>query len=203
MAKDFSGDTDDLLSILQQIEDGDENPIDTDNDDESIESNTNEVRDLQPAAIDPDEVAFMEHTTGNLDEDIKEWYVGDKSLPTKELVQYVSGFNDKTDVGTRRTILSNFEMMGNLRNYITNSIPLVFDIDASYGLDPEELEEKLKLAFSMYKELSGLNLKTSLAISEQQKKYNNSDDTIDKLTMLLSSIPSDKLEKLLKELSNL
>ena len=68
------------------------------------------------------------------------------------------------------------------------------------NLDTDSLEERLKLAFTIYERLNSLNNKTILALAEQQYKYNENNSTMDRLNMLLSSIPSEKLESILKSL---
>ena len=53
----------------------------------------------------------------------------------------------------------------------------------------------------MYKELGALNQRTLMSLKEYKFKSGSSSDEVDKLTMLLSSIPSDKLEDILSELN--
>lgn len=225
MSDKFNGDTEDLLSLLQRIEDDESNndkedinvdSIDdifsnedtesTDSEDtktnDNKEDNKTKERSLEPVSLSPDEVTLAEKGTGNLDEDIKEWYSGEMKLPSQDILNYLTGYQDKVDVGTKRAILSNFDMIGNLRSYIMDLMGLVFDRADILNLDPEEQEEKLKLAFTMYKDIFGITQKVTHAMNEQRQKYHTTDDTLDRLSVLLSSIPNDKLEKLLKALND-
>ncbi len=139
--------------------------------------------------------------SGDIDVDLSNWFNGTSSLPSDDLNAYVGNSSIKMDYGLTRQTLTNFEMMGTLNKFMNSSFELLFDENAVMGLTPEELEDRVKLAFTMYKELGSLNQRTVMSIKDFKVKSNSESDEIDKISLLLSSIPSDKLKTLLTELS--
>lgn len=136
-----------------------------------------------------------EEGSGNIDEDLNNWFNNTSSIPSSPLKSYVSNSIMKMNYGISRNTLSNYEMMSKLRNYIMEIIPYAFKLNEISTLSPEEIAKYLAMSFAMYKELYNMNQRTYLTLLAQKNKYDNSEEGIDKLTMLLSSIPSDKLEK--------
>jgi hypothetical protein len=140
--------------------------------------------------------------SGDIDKDLLDWFNGEKSLPSDELNSYVGNSMVKMDYGMSRTTLSNYSKMGALSKFLDSSFELMFDESAVMGLTPDELEERVKLAFAMYKELGALNQRTIMGLKDHKLKSNGESDEVDKLSLLLSSIPSEKLKALLLEISS-
>lgn len=138
--------------------------------------------------------------TGDIDKDLERWFRGEDSIPSDSLNSYVTNYGVKANYGMSRATLTNFEIMNKTRKFIEGSIDVLFNESELLNLDSDSLEERLKLAFTIYERLNSLNNKTILALTEQQYKYNENNSTMDKLNMLLSSIPSEKLESILKSL---
>lgn len=179
-----------------------EKAMESDSTEDDIEA-TKKLDELKALAVE------LESTTkgsnpgsGDLDTDINNWFNGSDNLPSDGLNSYVGNASIKMDYGLTRHTLSSFEMMGSLRKFLDSSFEMLFDENVVMGLSPEDLENRVKLAFTMYKELGAQAQKTVMNIKDYKLKANSdSSDEVDKLSMLLSSIPSDKLKALLKEIS--
>lgn len=139
--------------------------------------------------------------SGDLDKDLSDWFDGRSSLPSDDLNSYVSNSMIKMDYGTSRHTLSNFSKMGVLSRFLDSSFEIMFDDTTIMTLDPDDLEERVKLAFTMYRELGTLNQRTIQNIRDYHLKANTGSDDVDKMSLLLSSIPSDKLKALLLEIT--
>lgn len=138
--------------------------------------------------------------SGDLDVDLNNWYNGVDKLPSAPLTRYVSNRESKTEYGLSKATLSNYDMMSKLRKFLDESFDYLFNEQAMMGLDPDDLMDRVKVAFTMYKELNNINQKTYFEMNAIRHKYGT--DKSDRLDMLLSSIPSDKLKKILEELMN-
>ena len=140
--------------------------------------------------------------SGDLDTDLSNWFEGVDSLPSDKLNSYVGNSTIKMDYGLTKQTLTNFGMMGKLNKFLDASFETIFDESAVMGLTPDELLDRVKVAFTMYKELGALNQRTVMSMKDFRMKSGSESDEIDKISLLLSSIPSDKLKSLLTELSN-
>ena len=207
---DSGFDFDDLLEIL------DDSNIVSDSNKKDGKESTNSDKDTlteeEEAEKKIDEIRSIAKTlntgivkgnsgSGDIDQDIIDWFEGKSPLPSTELNNYVTNPNIKMSYGLSRNTLSNFDMMGNLRKFLNSSFELLFSDTAIMGLSPDELVDRVKVGFTIYKDLSVLNSRTVLTLNEQRYKNGSDSSTdIDKLSMLLSSIPSDKLQKILEDL---
>lgn len=138
--------------------------------------------------------------SGDVDTDLHNWFNGNDKIPSDNLNSYVSNSILKMDYGISRHTLANFDMMGDLGKFLRSAYDLMFDPNTLMGLSPDELDDRVKTAFTMYRDLAALNQRTLMSLKEYKLKSNTEDET-DKLSMLLSSIPSDKLKALLEEIS--
>lgn len=176
--------------------------VDTSSDDinltpEEEESFRNKLKELKNIS---DNTSMSSVGTGDIDKDLERWFRGEDSIPSDALNTYVTNYGVKANYGMSRATLTNFEIMNKTRKFIEGSIDVLFNESELLNLDTDSLEERLKLAFTIYERLNSLNNKTILALAEQQYKYNENNSTMDRLNMLLSSIPSEKLESILKSL---
>lgn len=214
-------DFDDLLSILEDDNSNKENSSDVSSGSLDNGKSPNNSSDSLVDALDDDrevekrmeEIRSIAKTlntgiskgnagSGDLDKDVEDWFNGKTPLPSTSLNSYVTNSNIKMSYGLSRNTLSNFDMMGNLRKFLNSSFDLLFSDSALLGLSPDELIDRVKVGFTIYKDLSVLNSRTILTLNEQRYKNGNDSSTdIDKLSMLLSSIPSDRLQKVLEDLS--
>ena len=214
-------DFDDLLSILEDDNSNKENSLDVSSDSLDNDKSSNNSSDSLVDALEDErevekrmeEIRSIAKTlntgiskgnagSGDLDKDVEDWFNGKAPLPSTGLNNYVTNSNIKMSYGLSRNTLSNFDMMGNLRKFLNSSFDLLFSDSALLGLSPDELIDRVKVGFTIYKDLSVLNSRTILTLNEQRYKNGNDSSTdIDKLSMLLSSIPSDRLQKVLEDLS--
>lgn len=206
-------DNDDLLDMLNKDlaerhsagdknsdeEDGgiDSSSVDIDLTPEEEEAFRDKLKELKTIS---DNTSMSSIGTGDIDKDLERWFRGEDSIPSDALNSYVTNYGVKANYGMSRATLTNFEIMNKTRKFIEGSIDVLFNESELLNLDSDSLEERLKLAFTIYERLNSLNNKTILALTEQQYKYNENNSTMDRLNMLLSSIPSEKLESILKSL---
>lgn len=163
---------------------------------------TKKMEEIKALAANLDSVVSTSNPgSGDIDQDLMAWFNGDKNLPSDGLNSYVGNSMIKMDYGLSRHTLSNMTKMGVLGKFLDSSFDVLFDENAIMGLGPDELEERVKLAFTMYKELGSLNQRTVMSLKDYKMKTNSESDEVDKLSLLLSSIPGDKLKTLLLELN--
>lgn len=204
--KDSSEDFD-LLSLLEQAntEKTEEPKSDleqamTFDDDAEADKKLAEIRDLAQH-LESQTPSTNNPGSGDLDTDLENWFHGQDVLPSDPLTLYTSGSGAKMTYGISKSTLSNYEMMGRLSKFIMAGIELGFDPALAISLDPDDLQDRLKTAFTMYKDLAALNSRTVLSLAEQRNKFDKEGQDTDRLSMLLASIPNDKLSQLLTELS--
>lgn len=202
-------DNNDLISILSQC-DKDEEVTDTkDNQQESTDTNSNEedssdkgaVLNSMTSAMDVLDAEGKSHTTitgsGDVNQDLENWIDGKDLAPSDDLNRYVSATDVKFKYGLTHNTLTNFTLMSQLQKFLDVSNEILFSESAAMNLPPDELESRVRMAFTMYAELSRINQRTAIALEEQRRKYNDGSTDIDKLALLLASVPSDKLKEIL------
>ena len=190
----------DLLSMLGE---GDKSELEKamkESEDKEADRKMEEIRQLTGAI----ETSIQGQNTGSgdIDEDLKNWFDGSDTLPSDDLTGYVSNPTVKMDYGLTRQTLSNFGLMGKLRKFIEDdAFELLFTESAIMGLDSEALESRVKLATDIYTHVASLNSKVINDMRNIRLKTQDGTSELDKLQMLLSSIPSSKLEEILKGLA--
>lgn len=192
----------DLLSLLEQAND---EPSELDKamsseDSAEADKKMTELRELAQS-LDTPVVQTNNPGSGNLDTDLANWFRGEDVLPSDPLTAYTSGAGAKMSYGISKSTLTNYEMMGKLGQFIDSAMEFAFSENILGGLDPDDLMDRMKTAFTMYKDLATLNSRTVLALAEQRNKFDKEGQDTDRLSMLLASIPSDKLAQILTELS--
>lgn len=141
--------------------------------------------------------------SGDVSQDLENWIDGKDLAPSDDLNRFVSATDVKFKYGLTHNTLNNFTLMAQLQKFLDTSNEILFSESAAMNLSPEELESRVRMAFTMYAELSRINQRTALALEEQRRKYNDGSTDIDKLSLLLSSVPSDKLKEILYAITKL
>ena len=198
----------DLLDILNASPslDTTQSQKSTNNEDDSDEANSkmSEIHELAKKLSNnsSSSVSTGNPGSGDIDQDLANWFDGVDGLPSDPLNGYVSNSMAKMHYGLTRNIMSSYKLMGKLRKFIEeDAFDSLFSEQAVLGLDPDELESRVKTAFVMYKDLASLNAKISSDIHNYRLKSNTEELEMDKLTLLLGSIPSNRLSKILEEIS--
>lgn len=202
-------DNNDLISILSQC-DKDKEVTDTkDSQQESTDTNSSEedssdkgtVLNSMTSAMDVLDAEGKSHTTitgsGDVNQDLENWIDGKDLAPSDDLNRYVSATDVKFKYGLTHNTLTNFTLMSQLQKFLDVSNEILFSESAAMNLPTDELESRVRMAFTMYAELSRINQRTAIALEEQRRKYNDGSTDIDKLALLLASVPSDKLKEIL------
>jgi hypothetical protein len=219
-------DNDDLIRMLSEEEDDDEETKD-----KEIEDNEAEEKDIEEGIegtpktstidilndeteegsekleedvstdLDVIQTGVVNTGSGDLDVDLDDWYEGVKLTPSENLTRYVSGGTLKMQYGLSKSTLNNFSIMNKLKKFIEEAGDVLFSETEMLQLTPSELEERMKMAFTMYSDLNRINQRTVISLNEQARKYNKGKSDVDKLAILLSSISNEKLKKLLDELN--
>lgn len=140
--------------------------------------------------------------SGNIETDLSNWFEGVDNIPSEGLNALVANASIKLDYGLTHTTLTSFRIMSKLRKFIEeDAFDMLFSETAILGLDPEDILDRVKTAFAMYKELGTMNQRTIQSMKDYRLKAGSETSDVDRLSMLLSTIPSDKLEKVLKEIA--
>lgn len=207
MSDDYLKD-EDLLSILEDSTDDSENIESTSSEVEEAMSESESskidtavsVRDLKEIA---DKFDFGSNPgSGDLDTDLSNWFEGVDNLPSEGLNNNVSNASAKLDYGLTHNTLTSFRMMSKLRKFIEeDAFDLLFSESAILGLDSEDVLDRVKVAFGMYKELSSLTQRVVQSNKEFNLKNDKDSTDVDKLSLLLGSISSDKLQSILSEIA--
>ena len=204
-------DNDDLLSILgESLQDNKTVDVETldlssntnqpsTQDDIEADKKLSDLRDLASALQDDTD---DNPGSGDIDKDLSDWFSGEQLLPSTPLNQYVSNSKLKMDYGISKYTLSSFDLMGKLHKFMLSSYDMLFSDSALMSMTPDEVESRMKTAFTMYRELAVLNNRAVLTMRDQNNRYNEDTNDIDRLSMLLSSIPSEKLEQILTSLTS-
>nr|DAQ48206.1 MAG TPA: hypothetical protein [Bacteriophage sp.] len=189
---------------LEEDEDIEETPktsaIDILNDETKELSEKSEKEDIS-TDLDVIQTGVVNTGSGDLDVDLDDWYEGVKLTPSENLTRYVSGGTLKMQYGLSKSTLNNFSIMNKLKKFIEEAGDVLFSETEMLQLTPSELEERMKMAFTMYSDLNRINQRTVISLNEQARKYNKGKSDVDKLAILLSSISNEKLKKLLDELN--
>lgn len=221
-------DNDDLIRMLSEEEDDDEETKDKEiEDNEAEEKDLEEDEDIEETPkisaidilneeteegsekleedvstdLDVIQAGVVNTGSGDLDVDLDDWYEGVKLTPSENLTRYVSGGTLKMQYGLSKSTLNNFSIMNKLKKFIEEAGDVLFSETEMLQLTPSELEERMKMAFTMYSDLNRINQRTVISLNEQARKYNKGKSDVDKLAILLSSISNEKLKKLLDELN--
>ena len=188
------GSSEELSEVEKVMESEDSN-----NEQEDVSKRLDEIRALADTVVSSD--VASNPGSGDLDTDLDNWFNGVDSIPSDKLNEYVSNVNLKMDYGLTRQTLSNMTIMGRMHRFLESSFDMLMDESALMNLDPDEFESRVKMVFTMYKELATLNQRTVMSLKDYRLKSGNETDEIDKISMLLSSIPSDKLKTALDNIT--
>ena len=140
--------------------------------------------------------------SGDIDTDLSNWFDGTDALPSESLNNTVANSSVKLDYGLTHTTLTSFKLMSKLRKFIEeDAFDMLFSETAILGIDTEEILDRVKVAFTMYKELGMFTQRVVQSQRDFRLKSGSESAEVDRLTMLLSTIPSDKLESTLKEIA--
>ena len=192
----------DLLDILQGTSSIDTSSnVDTHiSDEEEANKKLQELKDIA-SQLSIDTTNF-DPGSGNIDDDLANWFDGKDALPSSSLTNYVSNSSVKMEYGLQRQVLSSYTLMGKLYKFLSeDAFDVLFDESALLSLDAEEVESRVKTAFTMYERLAALNAKINRDLKDYKLKSNTDNSDIDRLSLLLGSIPSEKLSKMLEEIA--
>lgn len=202
-------DNNDLISILAKGEeevkqDTKDSQVGSEDIEDNDEDNSTSLKTTMSAMDVLDIEDGSRHSTtslpsgsGDVSQDLENWIDGKDLAPSDDLNRFVSATDVKFKYGLTHNTLNNFTLMAQLQKFLDTSNEILFSESAAMNLSPEELESRVRMAFTMYAELSRINQRTALALEEQRRKYNDGSTDIDKLSLLLSSVPSDKLKEIL------
>ena len=191
----------DLLNILQGNDTNTEDTsVSVDTDEEEASKKLQELKDI--ASQLSVETVNNNTGSGDIDTDLSNWFDGKDALPSSSLTNYVSNASVKMEYGLQRQVLSSYSLMGKLYKFLSeDAFDVLFNEQALLSLDSEEVEARVKIAFTMYERLAALNAKVNHDLKDYKLKSNTDNTDIDRLSLLLGSIPSEKLTKMLEEIA--
>lgn len=134
--------------------------------------------------------------SGNTLEDLIEWLKSDGTVPSDPLINMMSNYTMKSEMLMFFGVFNNVKRLSKLTAFIDAADNIVYDPDKLITMDADE---SLVLLSSASKEVSGIYdaVRKSLATVKLKKE-----EDIDKLKLLLGSIPTDKLKEIIKSLNN-
>lgn len=135
--------------------------------------------------------------SGDVGTDLSRWIDGKDLTPSDDLNRYVSSADVKFKYGLSHSTMNNFDLMTKLKKFLDGANEMLFNEEAVLNLSPYELENRVRTAFTMYAELAKINQRTVLALEQQRRRYNDGTSEVDKLALLLSSVPTEKLKDIL------
>ena len=135
--------------------------------------------------------------SGDVGTDLDRWIEGKDLTPSDDLNRYVSSTDVKFKYGLSHSTMNNFALMTKLKKFLDGANEMLFNEEAVLNLSPYELENRVRTAFTMYAELAKINQRTVLALEQQRRRYNDGTSEVDKLALLLSSVPTEKLKDIL------
>jgi hypothetical protein len=134
--------------------------------------------------------------SGDINEDLMNWFVGVDKLPSDPLADFLSNSALKAEFGMMFNMIKNFERIKKLQDFVDKAEEVYFNPEDIITLDPEDLEKRMKFASDVMKNMYEMNRRT---ISSIKKK--SDDGEMEKLKVLLSAIPNNKLKDIISSLS--
>ena len=135
--------------------------------------------------------------SGDVGTDLSRWIDGKDLTPSDDLNRYVSSSDVKFKYGLSHSTMNNFDLMTKLKKFLDGANEMLFNEEAVLNLSPYELENRVRTAFTRYAELAKIDQRTVLALEQQRRRYNDGTSEVDKLALLLSSVPTEKLKDIL------
>jgi len=193
-------DNNDLISILAKGEEDEikqddtkDSQIGSEDTEDNDDNNSTSLKTTMSAMDVLDIEDGSNHSTtgissgsGDVSQDLENWIDGKDLAPSDDLNRFVSATDVKFKYGLTHNTLNNFTLMAQLQKFLDTSNEILFSESAAMNLSPEELESRVRMAFTMYAELSRINQRTALALEEQRRKYNDGSTDIDKLSKAVS-----------------
>jgi predicted CopG family antitoxin len=93
-------------------------------------------------------------------------------------------------------MIKNFSRMKKLQDFVDKAEDIYFNPEDIMRLDPDELKKRLESASDVMKNLYEMNRRTISGIKQKGKE-----EEMDKLKILLSAIPSNKLKDIISSLN--
>jgi hypothetical protein len=135
--------------------------------------------------------------SGDVTQDLLSWFNGNDKLPSDPLAEYLSNASLKAEFGMFFNMIANFSRMKRLQEFVDKAEDAYFNPDDILNFDPDELRTRLLAASNVMKDLYEMNRRT---ISSMKSKTKESE--MDKLKILLSAIPNNKLKEIITNLNN-
>ena len=134
--------------------------------------------------------------SGDITEDLMNWFNGNDKLPSDPLAGFLSNAVLKAEFGMFFNMIKNFSRMKKLQDFVDKAEDIYFNPEDIMRLDPDELKKRLESASDVMKNLYEMNRRTISGIKQKGKE-----EEMDKLKILLSAIPSNKLKDIISSLN--
>lgn len=135
--------------------------------------------------------------SGDITQDLLNWFNGGDKLPSDPLAGFLSNAALKAEFGLFFNMISNFSRMKRLQEFVDSAEQIYFNPDEIVTMDPEELKSRLASASNVIQNLYEMNRRTIASMKTKGKE-----DEMDKLKMLLSAIPNNKLKDIITNITN-
>jgi hypothetical protein len=134
--------------------------------------------------------------SGDISQDLVNWFNGSDKLPSDPLASFLNSSALKAEFGMFFNMISNFARMKRLQEFVDQAEMIYFNPDDVLSLTSEELKSRLTTASSIIQNLYEVNRRTIASM-----KNKNKEDEMDKLKILLSAIPNNKLKEIISNLN--
>lgn len=135
--------------------------------------------------------------TGDVSEDLMNWLNAMDKLPSDPLATFLNNAVLKAEFGMFFNLIKNFSRLKKLQDFVDRAEDIYFNTDDIITLSPDEIKERMESASDIMKNLYEMNRRTI-----QSAKTKGKEEEMDKLKMLLSAIPNNKLKDILTSLNN-
>ena len=131
--------------------------------------------------------------SGDVFEDIVNWLSDKDKLPSSPLSSYLSNYYVKAEFAMYFYLISSLSRLRNLFDFISASEAVIFNSDDVPNLNNDELKERHDKAFKSLETTLDSCRKILYGFYRVKK-----DTSVDKLQLLLNSLPTNKIQELLK-----
>jgi hypothetical protein len=130
--------------------------------------------------------------SGDLSQDLVNWLKGKDKFPSNPLSGFLNNATTKAEYGMFFHMMSSFERMNNLGEFLSRSESVLFDPENIVHLSTDELEKRMVLANNLINGIQEGNRRTIKMIKDKKQ-----DDDLEKLRMVMAAIPTNKLKDII------
>lgn len=137
--------------------------------------------------------------TGDTVQDLINWVTNIDRLPSDPLASFLGNYALKSELAIYFIVMENMRRVKNLAEFIKVSEEVLYNPLDVYNISPGDLETRHNDAVKSLELIIEHTRKAVFSLKQQKRKDKTEDET-DKLKMLLSALPANKIRELMKSL---